>query len=135
MAKGIGLGLLCWGFNGVQEEIPREGASTLQIGSVAFTPGQCTLLQTIGPRWTSRQFLSLPLVQALLPVTFAYSLSSEAVVMRQSRRWKRLWRRSLIRSHKRTSMGPCNSCWNGNINKSAHTKKIWKLFNDLRICN
>ena len=37
-----GLGLLCWGFRGVQEEIPSEEASTLQIGSVAFPPGQCT---------------------------------------------------------------------------------------------
>ena len=36
---------LCWGFKGVQEEIPREEASTLQIGSVAFPPGQCTSLQ------------------------------------------------------------------------------------------
>ena len=40
LAKG--LGLLCWGFKGVQEEIPSEDASTLQIGSVAFPPGQCT---------------------------------------------------------------------------------------------
>ena len=40
LAKG--LGLLCWGFKGVQEEIPWEEASTLQIGSVAFQPGQCT---------------------------------------------------------------------------------------------
>ena len=45
-------------------------------------------------------------------VTFAYSLSSEAVVMRQLRKWKMLWRRSLTRSHKRTSMGPSRSCWN-----------------------
>ena len=30
-----GLGLLCWGFKGVQEEIPSEEASTLEIGSVA----------------------------------------------------------------------------------------------------
>ena len=29
-------------FKGVQEEIPREEASTLQIGSVAFPAGQCT---------------------------------------------------------------------------------------------
>ena len=36
------LGLLCWGFNGVQEEIPSEKVSTLQIGSVPFPPGQCT---------------------------------------------------------------------------------------------
>ena len=42
LAKGLGLGLLCWGFKGVQEEIPSEDASTLQIGSVAFPPGQCT---------------------------------------------------------------------------------------------
>ena len=40
LAKG--LGLLCWGFKGVQEEIPREEASTLQIRSVAFPAGQCT---------------------------------------------------------------------------------------------
>ena len=40
LAKG--LGLLCWGFKGVQEEILSEEASTLQIGSVAFPPGQCT---------------------------------------------------------------------------------------------
>ena len=33
--------------------------------------------------------------------------------MRQLRRWKRLWRRSLTLSHKRTSMGLSRSCWNG----------------------
>ena len=36
------LGFLCWGFKGVQEEIPREEASTLQFGSVTFPPGQCS---------------------------------------------------------------------------------------------
>ena len=106
-----------------------------------------SLSQTIWPRWASRQFLTLHIVQTFLPETFAYSLSSEAVVMRQLRRWKRLWRRSLTRSHKRTSMGPSRSFWNGTtnalqpeeiilkgiefhvcaINKSAHTKKVWKL--------
>ena len=40
LAKG--LGLLWRGFKGVQEEIPREEANTLQFGSVAFPPGQCT---------------------------------------------------------------------------------------------
>ena len=34
--------ILCWGFKGVQEEIPWEEDSTLQIRSVAFPPGQCT---------------------------------------------------------------------------------------------
>ena len=40
LAKG--LGLLCWGFKGVQEEILWEAASTLEIGSVAFPTEQCT---------------------------------------------------------------------------------------------
>ena len=38
-------GILCWGFKGVQEEIPSEEASTLQIRSVAFPPWQCTSSQ------------------------------------------------------------------------------------------
>ena len=114
LAKGLGLGLLCWGFKGVQEEIPLEEASTLQISTRTMhqstTP---SLSQTIWPRWASRQFLPLSIVQTLLPVTFGYSLSSEAVVMRQLRKWKRLWWWSLTYSHKRTSMEPSISCWNG----------------------
>ena len=116
---GLGLGLLCWGFKGVQQEIPSEEASTLQIGSVAFPPGQCTspqlhpchrLFEQGGYQDSSSASYIVP---SLVPVTFGYSLSSEAVVMRELRRWKWLWRRSLIRSHKRTSMGPSRSCWNG----------------------
>ena len=57
------------------------------------------------------QFLTLPIVETLLPVTFGYFLSSEAVDMRQLRRWKRLWWSSLTCSHKRTSMEPSRSCW------------------------
>ena len=34
-------------FKGVQEEIPSEEASTLQIGSVAFPPGQYTSPQLL----------------------------------------------------------------------------------------
>ena len=42
IGQRVRLGLLCWGFKGVQQEIPSEEASTLQIGSVAFPPGQYT---------------------------------------------------------------------------------------------
>ena len=45
LAKGLGLGILCWGSKGVQEEIPRGETITLHIGSVAFPAGQCTSLQ------------------------------------------------------------------------------------------
>ena len=47
LVKGLGLGLLCWGFKGIQEEIPMEEASTVQIGSVAFPPEQCISQQSI----------------------------------------------------------------------------------------
>ena len=111
-------GILCWVFNGVQEENPSEEASTFQFGSVAFPPRQCSSTQLHPwPKWASRQFLSLHIVQTLLPVTFGYSLSSrkslESVVMRQLRRWKSLCQWSLTRSHKRNSMGPSRICWNG----------------------
>ena len=76
-----------------------------------------SLSQTIWPILAPRQLDTLPIVQTLLLVTFVYSLSSkknlETVVMRQVRRWKTLWRRSLTRSHQRTLMGPSRSCWNG----------------------
>ena len=49
LAKG--LGLRCWGFKKVQEEIPSEEASTLQIGSVAFPPRQCTNPQLYPCHW------------------------------------------------------------------------------------
>ena len=108
-----------------------------------------SLSQTILPRWASRQFLTVPIVQTLLPVTFGYSVRLEADVMRQLRRWKRLWWRSLTLTQ-RTSMEPSRSCWNGTtsalqseeitlkgqefhvctINKSVHTKKSGNLFNE-----
>ena len=105
-----------WGSSG-RDSVGRGQYSSNRLSGISTrtmhqspTP---SLSQTFWPRLASRQFLTLPIVQTLLPVTFGYSLSSEAIVMRQLRRWKRLWRRSLTRSHKRTSMSPSRSCWNG----------------------
>ena len=47
LAKGLGLGLLYWGFKGVQEGIPSEKASTLQIGPVAFIPNNASVHNSI----------------------------------------------------------------------------------------
>ena len=108
-----GLGLLCWGFKGVQKDsVGRGQLSSNRVSSISTrTIHQSTtpsLSQTIWPRWASRQFLSFPIVQTLVPVTFGYSLSSEAV-MRDERGFdKGHWH-----SYKRTSMGPSKSCWNG----------------------
>ena len=76
LVKGLGLRLLYWGFKRVLEEIQSEGASTLQIGVSSIstrTMHQSTtpsLSETIWPRWASRQFLTLTIVQTLLLVTF-----------------------------------------------------------------
>ena len=84
----------------------------LKIGSVEFPPGQCISRQLLVTDYLTK--MGIKIIPHLLPVTFGYSLSSrktlEAVVMRQLRRWKRLWRGSLTRSHKRTSLGPSRSC-------------------------
>ena len=77
LTKRLGLGLLCWGFNVVLEEIPSEEASSLQIGSVAFPPGQCSSPQLHRCHrlfdQNGHQHSTSPIVQTLLPVTFGYS--------------------------------------------------------------
>ena len=154
LAKGLELGLLYRGFKGVQEEIPWEETSTLQIRSVAFPQGQYTSLQ-LHPCHrlfnqdghqdsSSPSLLSRPCSLWLLLIPYAQRLS---LWHNWGERWKRLWRRSLTRSHKRTSMGPSRSCGTVEqvycsrrrvlrrrlefhvytINKCAHTKKVWKL--------
>ena len=153
LAKGLGLGFLCWGFKGVQEEIHGKEANTLRIRSVAFPVGQCAspelhpchrLFDKDGHQDSS----SASQVQTLLPVTFAYSLSS-----RKNERLS-LWynwgdERDCDEGHwhahtrglpwglpevvgtyiaaggdyfeKKLEFYVCT------INKSAQTKKIWKL--------
>ena len=112
LAKELGLGLLCWGLNGVQEEIPSEEASTLQIGSMAFPAEQCTSPQ-LNP---CHRLFDQDGIKTVPPPPYSPDLapcdSSEGVVMRQMRRWKRLRPRSLTYSHKRTFMGLSRSCWN-----------------------
>ena len=152
LAKGLGLGLLCWGFKGVQQEIPREEASTLQIGSVAFPAGQCTSRQlhpchrlfdqdrhqdsspaSLSFRRCSLWLLVIPLAQMLslwhnwgdergcdeghwhaqtrgLP----WSLPEVVGTVQGHCSRRRLLRRGL-------EFYVCT------INKSAHTKKVWKL--------
>ena len=107
LAKGLGLGLLCWGFKGVQEEIPSEEASTLQIGSVAFPPGQCTSPQ-------------------LYPCHRPFDQDGHQDSSSASLKSRRLWRRSLTHSHKRTSMVPSRSCWNGTTSTLQLEEITWK---------
>ena len=105
-----------WGSSG-RDSVGRGQHSSNRVSGISTrTMHQSTtpsMSQTIWPRWASRHFPSLPIVETLLPVTFNYSLSSEAVVMRQLRRWKRLWRWSLTHTYKRTFIRRSRSCWDG----------------------
>ena len=152
-AKRLGLALLCWGFKRVQEEIPSEEASTLQIGSVAFPSGQFTSTQ-LHPCHrlfdqdrhhdnSSPSLLSKPCYLQLLVILKTSRLSSwdnwgdesgcdegdwyahtrglpwglsEVVgtVQQVHCSWRRLLRKG-VEFHVCT------------INKSANTKKVWKL--------
>ena len=145
LAKGLGLGWLCWGFKRVQEEIPSEEASTLQIGSVAFPAGQHTspqlhlchrLLDQDGHQDSSSPSLSSrPCSRWLLSLwdnwgdergcdeshwhahTRGHRWSlPEVVVTVQKVHYnrRRLLRRGL-------EFHVCT------VNKSAYTKKVWKL--------
>ena len=142
--------LLWWGFKGVQEEIPSEVARTLLIESVSFPPVHNSIFVTdyltkMGIKTVPQPPYSPDLASCvfwLFPKLGGCRYETIGEI------WKRLWRRSLIRSHKRTSIRPSRSCWNGTtsalqqetfvfsrglefhmctINKSAHTKEVWKL--------
>ena len=98
-------GILCWGFKGVPQEIPSE-ASTLEIGSMVFPSGQCTSPQQRGcddGHWYDHT-RGLPWG---LPEVFGMVQQVHCS------------RRRLLR--RRLEFHVCT------INKSAHTRKVWKL--------
>ena len=138
-------------FNGSsgRDSVGRGQHSSHRVSGISsWTMHQSTtpsLSLTIWPRWASRQFLTVPIVQTLLPVSFGYSINC---------RYEKIWgdERGCDESHwhaytRRLSWGlpevvrtvqqlHCNQrrllrrglefhvC---TINKSAHTKKVWKL--------
>ena len=96
-----------------------EEASTLQIGLWHFhldnAPVHNSILVTdYLTKMCIKTVPHPPYSPDLAPYDFwLFSKLREPVVMRQLMRWKRLWWRSLTCSHKKTSMGPSRSCWNG----------------------
>ena len=150
---GLGLGLLCWGFKEVQEEIPSEEASTLQIRSVVFPSGQCTSLQLHpchrlfdqdGHQNTFSPFLlSTPCSLWLLLISLTQKLSlwdnwgdergcDEGHWHAHTRglRWglpEVVVTVQQVHCSGRRLLGRGLEFHVCTINKSAHTKKVWKL--------
>ena len=77
---GLGLGLLFRGFkrSSARDSVGRGLLSSNRVSGISTrSMHQSTnpsLSQTFWPRWASTQFLSLSVVQTLLPVTFGCSL-------------------------------------------------------------
>ena len=73
---GLWLGLLCWGFKGSsgRDSVGRGQHSSNRVSGISTrTMHQSTipfLSKTIWPRWASWQFLTLPIIQTLVLVTF-----------------------------------------------------------------
>ena len=149
LAKGLGLGLLCWGFKGV----PREEASTLQIGSVSFPPGQYTspqlhpchrLFDQDGHQdSSSASLLSRPCSLWLLVI-----LSVQRLSLWDNWGAERGCDKGHWHAHTRGlpwglpevvgTVQQVHCCWRRlfwgglefymcTVNKSPHTKKVWKL--------
>ena len=80
LAKGLGLGLLCWGFKGVQEEIPWEESTLFKSGLWNFhqdnTPVHNSIFVTDYLTKMGIKTVPLPPYSPDLE-TFGYSLSSE----------------------------------------------------------
>ena len=125
LVKGLGLGLLCWDLKGVQEEIRSEEASTLQIGSVAFPTGQCTSPQLFlsfpklrGCHYNTTELMKVALTKVIDTLTQEDFYGAFQNVLE---RYKKVHcnRRRLLR--RGLEFPVCT------INKSADTKKVWKL--------
>ena len=115
-------GILCWGFKGVREDIRRKRPALFKSGEWHFhldhAPVHNSILVTdyltkIGIKTVCHP----PYWPGLAPCDFCLFPKLKEK-LRGSRyetieEMKRLWRRSLTRSHKRTSMGPFRSSWNG----------------------
>ena len=144
LAKGFRLGLLCWGFKRFRRKRP-----------ALFKSGQWNFHQDNAPvhnsilvtDYLTKMGITVPIIQTFLPVSFAYSLSSHGVVMRSFMR-KRGYDEGHWHAHTRGlpwslpevvgTVEQVHCCRRRlprrglefhvcTINKSVHTKKVWKL--------
>ena len=129
LSKWLGLGLLCWGFKGVQEEIRLEEACTLEIGSVAFPPEQYTSPQ-LHPCYRlfdqdgHQDSFSASHSPDLAPCDFCLFSKLRGCRYEIIEEMKEAVTKvidTLI--HKKTSMGPSRSCWNGRMSAEEITSK------------
>ena len=111
LAKLLGLGLLCWG---------RKRPALIKSGQWHFhqdnEPVHNYILVT---DYLTKMGINTvpqpPHSPYLAPCDFWLFPKLRGCRYETIEGWKRLWRRSLTRSHKRTSTGSSRSCWNGTV--------------------
>ena len=115
-AKGLGSGLLCWNFTGVREEIPWDSFKSAQWH---FHQDNTSVYNSIlVTNYLSKMGIEIvphrPYSPDLAPSDFRLFPKLRGCRYKTIEETKKLWRRSLTRSHKRTSsIGPSRSCQNG----------------------
>ena len=111
LAKGLGLGLLCWGFKGVQEEIRRKRPALFKSGQWHFQQDNALVhksilvadyLSKIGIKTVPHP----PYSRDLVPCDFWVFHKPGGCRYQTTEEMKEA-------VTKRTSMGPSRSCWNG----------------------
>ena len=117
LAKRLGLGLLCWGLTEFRKRFLGKRPALFKSGQWHFHQDNAPVHNSILVtdyliKMGIKTVCHPPYSPDLAPCDFWLFPKLRGFVMRQLRRWKRPWWRSLTRSHKRTSMGPSRSCWN-----------------------
>ena len=118
LAKGLGLGLLCWDFKGVQASSQGRGqhSSNRVSGISTRTMHHSTtpfLSQTIWPRCASRQFLSLTIVKSLAPCDFWLFPKLRGCHYETIEEMKEAVTKIIDTLTQEDFHEPSRSCWNG----------------------
>ena len=145
LAKWLGLRLLCWRFKGLQEEIPSEEAIKPQIRSVVFPPGQYTSpqlypCQRLFDKMGIKTVTQTPYSPDLAPCDFWLFPKFRGCRYKTIEEMKEAVTRGLPWGHpevvgtvqqvhcsRKRFLRRGQEFQMCTINKSAHTKKVWKL--------
>ena len=110
---GLGLELLCWRFQEFRKGFSRKRPALFKSGQWHFLQHNSLVHNSIlVTDYLTKTIPYPPYSTYLIPCDFLLFPKLRGCPY-DTRRWKRLRRRTLARSHNRISMGPCRSCWNG----------------------
>ena len=110
-------GILCWGFKGVQEEIRWKRPALFKSGQWLFLQDNALVYNSdLDTDYLTKMGIKTvphpPYSLDVAPCDVWLFSKLRGCRYETIEEMKEVWRRSLTRSHKRTSMEPSRSCWN-----------------------